>query len=205
MGVPPRCVGRAPVRIVLGVTGASGAIFGSEMLRGLVTHGADVDLIVSPVAEEVFLHELGETSRSAVARILRETQSEAVVRTWGYEDFQAPPSSGSYQHSGMAVVPCSMATVGRIAAGIAPNLICRSADVCLKERRKLVLAVRETPLSTIHLRNLLGLSEAGALIAPASPAFYGRPESIAEMVRSYCGRLMDALGMENGWALRWRE
>jgi 4-hydroxy-3-polyprenylbenzoate decarboxylase len=193
------------MKIVLGISGASGAIYGAEMLRGLVAHGADVDLIVSPVAEDVIQQELGEDSRGMVARVLRETRSQAEVRTWEYNDFAAPPSSGSCQRHGMVVVPCSVATVGRLAAGVASNLICRAADVCLKERRPLVLGVRETPLSTIHLRNLLTLSEAGALIAPASPAFYGCPGSIEELARAYCGRLLDALGIANDWAHRWRE
>lgn len=193
------------MKIVLGISGASGAVYGAETLRGLVEHGVDVDLVVSPVAEDVLRQELGEDSRSLVARVLRETRSECEIRTWDYGDFAAPPSSGSYRHAGMAIVPCSVATVGRLSSGVASNLICRAADVCLKERRTLVLAVRETPLSTIHLRNLTALSEAGALIAPACPGFYGQPTSLEELVRGYCGRLLDALGVANEWAHRWRE
>lgn len=193
------------MNVVLGVSGASGAIYGVEMLRGLVLHGLDVDVIVSPVAAGVFAEELGEDPRSSVARVLRETATTASVRTWDYDDFHAPPSSGSYQHRGMVIIPCSMATVGRIASGTTPNLICRAADVCLKERRPLVLAVRETPLSAIHLDNLLRLARAGAIIAPASPAFYGQPATVEELVRAYCGRLLDALGVANEWAHRWRE
>lgn len=191
------------MKVVLAVSGASGAIFGAEMLRALVCHQVDVDLICSPVADEVAEQELGEGIGCRVARVLRETGSSAQVRSLDYDDFAAPPSSGSYRHQGMLIVPCSMATVGRIASGAAPNLICRAADVCLKERRPLVLGVRETPLSTIHLRNLLSLSEAGAIIAPAAPSFYGQPETILEMVRTYCGRMLDALGIENDWAFRW--
>ncbi len=193
------------MKIVLAISGASGAIYGAEMLRGLVTHGVDVDLVVSPVAEDVVRHELAEEARAMVARVLRETRSGSDVRLWDYGDFSAPPSSGSYRHGGMVIAPCSVATIGRLASGVASNLICRAADVCLKERRRLVLAVRESPLSSIHLRNLLALSEAGALIAPASPGFYSRPDSIAELVRAYCGRLLDALGIDNDWAPRWGE
>ncbi len=191
------------MRVVLAVSGASGAVFGAEMLRGLVCHQVHVDLIGSPVAEQVAQQELGEGISARVARILRESGSEAEVRSLDYEDYAAPPSSGSYVHQGMIVMPCSMATVGRIASGSAPNLICRAADVCLKERRPLVLGIRETPLSTIHLRNLTLLSEAGAIIAPATPSFCGRPESIPELVRAYCGRILDILGIENDWAYRW--
>jgi flavin prenyltransferase len=193
------------MKVVLGISGASGAIYGAETLRGLVSHQVDVDLVVSPVAEEVLRQELGEDSRMMVARVLRETRSTAEVRVWDYGDFSAPPSSGSYRHQGMVIAPCSVATIGRLASGVASNLICRAADVCLKERRTLVLAVRETPLSTIHLRNLLALSEAGALVAPACPGFYGGPTSVEDLVRSYCGRLLDGLGIENDWAPRWGE
>jgi len=193
------------VKVILGISGASGAIYGVEMLRGLVVHEVDVDLIVSPVAEKVFQDERGENARSAVARVLRETAAKVTVQTWDYDDFAAGPASGSYRHNGMLIVPCSMATVGRIASGTAPNLICRAADVCLKERRKLILGVRETPLSAIHLRNLTALSEAGALVAPASPAFYGRPQTIEDLVRAFCGRLLDALCIPNDWAPRWLE
>jgi len=191
------------LKVVLGVSGASGALFGAEMLRALVCHRVDVDLICSPVAEQVAQQELGEGISARVARILRETGSPASVRALDYEDFGAAPSSGSYLHHGMLIMPCSMATVGRIATGSAPNLICRAADVCLKERRPLILGVRETPLSTIHLWNLTALSEAGAIIAPAAPSFYGNPESIIAMVRIYCGRMLDILGIENEWAFRW--
>ncbi len=193
------------MRIVLGVSGASGAPYAVDMLRGLVFHGVDVELIVSPVAEEVLAREVGDDSRTLVARILRETGSGSSVRQWDYADFSAAPASGSFLHDGMVIVPCSMATVGRIAAGVASNLICRAADVCLKERRPLILGVRETPLSTIHLANLLRLSEAGALIAPAAPAFYGRPRDLEELVQTYCGRLLDALGIDNEWAYRWKD
>lgn len=118
-------------------------------------------------------------------------------------DLHAPPASGSHDYDGLVVIPCSMGVVGRIASGVSNDLVTRAADVCLKERRKLILVVRETPLSVIHLRNLTALAEAGAIILPAAPAFYSKPKSIDDLVDFIVDRVLRALGTElrltKGW------
>ena len=119
------------------------------------------------------------------------------------DDLAAPISSGSFRTFGMAVVPCSMKTLASIAGGFSESLLTRAADVTLKERRRLVLVTRESPLSVIHLENMLAATRAGAVVMPASPGFYHRPESVAEMVVSFSGRILDALGVEHNLTRRW--
>lgn len=161
----------------------------------------DVHLVASDTAEQVCAFErhplpkAWETSTELPARLARHKPS----------DLFAAPSSGSFRHVGMVVIPCSAGTVGRLAAGTSDSLLLRAADVCLKERRKLVLVVRETPLSRIHLRNLLELSDAGAVILPASPGFYQNPSSIDEMVDGLLDRVFDQLGLPMDLAPRWKD
>ena len=119
------------------------------------------------------------------------------------DDLAAPISSGSFRTFGMAVVPCSMKTLASIAGGFSESLLTRAADVTLKERRRLVLVTRESPLSVIHLENMLAVTRAGAVVMPASPGFYHRPESVAELVVSFSGRILDALGVEHDLIRRW--
>ena len=189
-------------RIVLGATGASGSIYASRLLVHLRRAGLETHLVASGPAEQVFRFERqplpGATAEGT------DGLPGSIVR---HEDdnFFAPPSSGSFRHRGMVVVPCSAGTAGRICAGTGETLLLRAADVCLKEGRPLIIVLRETPLSRIHLRNLLELSDAGAKIVPASPGFYHRPSTVEEMVDSVLARVLDLLGIDADISPRWAE
>ena len=178
-------------KLVVCITGASGTIYAKRLLDQLQSH--DVSLVVSAAAKQVAREE-GPFDFSSYS-----------FQQYGIMDFEAPFASGSNFFDGCVIVPCSMGTLGRIAAGTSDNLIARAADVFLKERRKLILVPRETPLSLIHIRNMKILTQAGALILPASPSFYGRPKSIEELVDTVVARILDHLGIENHLASRWRE
>ena len=119
-------------------------------------------------------------------------------------DYFTPPASGSFRHDGMVIIPCSMGTAGRIAHGVSDDLLTRAADVCLKERRKLILVVRETPLNLIHLRTLTALTEAGAVVLPAAPAFYHRPRTVEELVDTVVARVLQQLGVEQQIMRQWQ-
>jgi 4-hydroxy-3-polyprenylbenzoate decarboxylase len=181
-------------RLIVGMTGASGAIYGVRLLERLAELPVETHLIASRWARITIEHET-ERSFADVRALADVAYSEG--------DQSAAVSSGSFRTDGMIVVPCSMKTVAAIATGYAHNLICRAADVVLKERRPLVLAVRETPLHSIHLRNLATLSEMGVVIAPPVPAFYARPESIEELVDYTVVRLLDQLGVDTEVPNRW--
>lgn len=184
-------------RIVLGISGASGMPYAVTLAEALAeTTGIDLHMTVSDAAKSVLEHE-GGTSL--------ETLTSHADRIHHIDDFAAPPSSGSWRHDGMVVCPCSMSSLAAIASGQGMNLIHRAADVTLKEKRKLVLVPRETPLSSIHIRNMMHADEAGATIVPASPGFYFGPESIQDMVNHFCGRILDLLGIENSYSHRWGE
>jgi len=194
----------------VGITGGSGAPYALRLLNALAAAGHDVHAVISPAGEKVMQLEsgirLGKTLRDREAALLQAAGVEAgwgSVRLFDHMNLAAPISSGSFRWSGMVVVPCSTGTLGRIASGISSNLIERAADVALKERRPLVLVPRETPLSEIHLRNMLSLRRAGADILPAMPAFYHRPKTIADMVDMIVGRILDRLGVDNALFYRW--
>ncbi|MCC8189845.1 MAG: UbiX family flavin prenyltransferase [Planctomycetes bacterium] len=179
---------------VVGVSGASGIPVALEVVRRLAAGGEAVHLVVTAGAEATIGYETtaGVTALRALA-----TQ----VHDW--RDTGAAIASGSFPVAGMAVVPCSMKTVAGIACGYAENLLLRAADVCLKERRRLVLAVRETPFSSIHLTNLLTLSRAGAVILPLMIGFYYQPREVEDIVRHLAGRVLEALGLEDTDYRRW--
>jgi 4-hydroxy-3-polyprenylbenzoate decarboxylase len=181
-------------RLIVGMTGASGAIYGVRLLEQLRELPVETHLIATRWARITIEHETGR-SFADVRALADVTYSEG--------DQSAAVSSGSFVTDGMIIVPCSMKTVGAIATGFAHNLICRAADVVLKERRPLVLAIRETPLHSVHLRNLLTLSDMGAVIAPPVPAFYARPDSIDEMVDHTVVRLLDQFGLHRDVPSRW--
>jgi 4-hydroxy-3-polyprenylbenzoate decarboxylase len=195
----------------VGITGGSGAPYALRLLGALVASGHDVHVVVSPAGEKVLQLEtglrLGRTLREkqdALARALEVVgEGRGSLRLFDPMNLAAPISSGSFPCAGMAIVPCSTGTLGRVANGISSNLIERAADVTLKERRRLVVVPRETPLSDIHLRNMLALRAAGADILPAMPAFYHRPRTIADMVDMIVGRILDRLGVENSLFFRW--
>jgi 4-hydroxy-3-polyprenylbenzoate decarboxylase len=181
-------------RVIVGMTGASGAIYGVRLLEQLRELPVETHLIATRWARITIEHET-QRSFADVRKLADVSYSEG--------DQSAAVSSGSFVTDGMIIVPCSMKTVAAIATGFAHNLICRAADVVLKERRPLVLAVRETPLHSVHLRNLLTLSDMGAVIAPPVPAFYARPESLDEMVDHTVVRLLDQFGLHRDVPSRW--
>lgn len=200
-----------PTDLVLAITGGSGAPYASRLLEVLLRAGRTVHVVVSPAAAQVFSAELGRTLdlQNLKAEDLLPKESKNVplagFRPWRHLDFRAGFASGSFLTAGMAICPCSMGTAAAIAHGISENLIHRAADVHLKERRKLVLVPRETPLSAIQLRNLAACAEAGAVVLPAMPAFYTKPASISDMIDFIVGRVCDQLGVEHTLFKRWGE
>jgi 4-hydroxy-3-polyprenylbenzoate decarboxylase len=193
------------VRLTLAVTGASGSVFAVEMLRALDadTRVAQVDFIASEASLRVFAEELQVSGRNGlVEKLLGEDAGKKIVQH-SEADIGATVASGSCQSDGMIVLPCSMGTLAGIANGMASNLIERAADVCLKERRALVLCVRETPFNRIHLRNMQLASDAGATIFPVMPAFYNLPRDSAQMAREFVNRVLAHVGLRQPGAYEW--
>ena len=183
-----------PRRLIVGITGASGTIYGVRLLEMLRGSGVETHLVMSQWAARTLVHETPYT--------VQQVQQLATER-YAIGDVGAAIASGSFLTMGMIVVPCSMRTLAAIAHGFGDNLIHRAADVVLKERRTLVLAVREAPLSEIHLENMLKLARMGVVIAPPAPAFYNQPQTIDDMVSFTCARLLDQLGIHSAAAERW--
>jgi len=175
--------------IVVGVTGASGAVYARRLLE-VLCRDAKVHLIVSEVAEKIAAHE-GVSFKGLKAEHHANDKLFASI------------ASGSHRYDGMVVIPCSSKTLAAIANGYADNLITRTADVCLKEGRTCILVTREMPLSTIHLKNMLAANEAGATIMPASPGFYNRPDTIDDLVDMVVARVLDHLGVNHNLGQRW--
>jgi 4-hydroxy-3-polyprenylbenzoate decarboxylase len=194
--------------LVVAMTGASGAPYGVRLLEVLLRAGRTVHFSLSPAAADVIAQELGRRVSFETFR-LRDLLGEAADGGTGqlnyhdYRDFQAGIASGSFPTAGMAVCPCSMGTAAAIAHGLSQNLIHRAADVHLKERRRLVLVPREAPLSLVQLRNLTACAEAGAVVLPAMPAFYTRPQSLQDIIDFVVGRVCDQLGVEHDLFRRW--
>jgi 4-hydroxy-3-polyprenylbenzoate decarboxylase len=197
--------------LVLAMTGASGSPYGVRLLEILLRAGRAVHLVISPAATEVAERELGvqlDLNHFDPTRLLGPAAKGLEVSRLHYHhfrDFTAGIASGSFLTAGMVVCPCSMGTVAAIAHGTSENLIHRAADVHLKERRKLVLVPRETPLGLIQLRNLAAVAEAGAVVLPAMPAFYTLPKTVNDMIDFIVGRVCDQLGVEHGLLKRWGE
>lgn len=189
-------------RIVVGVTGASGAAYAQRVLQLLAEAGVEIHLAVSSMGRRLLFEELGLKRLDADALT---GGRGGLVTLYGDNDVGAAIASGSFLHRGMLIVPCSANTLGAIAAGLSDNLVKRAAAVTLKERRRLVLAYRESPASHIDLGNMLRLSEAGAIIAPLSPGFYLGPKSIDDLVDFMAGRLLDLLDVPHGLDVRWEE
>lgn len=194
--------------LVVAMTGASGSPYGVRLLEVLLRAGRTVHLTISPAAVEVAARELDRRIRLEQFD-LADLLGEAVGAGPGqvcyhhYRNFQAGIASGSFLTSGMVICPCSMGTLGALANGLSENLIHRAADVHLKERRKLILVPRETPLHLLQLRNLTACCEAGAVVLPAMPAFYTRPRSLQDAVDFIVGRICDQLGVEHNLLPRW--
>lgn len=181
------------MKLVLAGTGASGAIYLQRLLAKLDPSAHEIHLVLTPFAQQVIREELGEL------------HVPAGVHQHGDKSMNVPFASGSARFDAMVIVPCSMGTIGRIAAGTSDSTILRAADVFLKERRKLILVARETPWNLIHARNVCTLIEAGALVMPASPGFYSRPQTIEEIADTVVDRILDQLGLPVEGAFRWAE
>jgi flavin prenyltransferase len=192
-------------RLIVAMTGASGAIYGVRFLRQAIRHFEQVYVTLSDQAVQVIQTELGQpvdAANPSEEMLLGESSGRIVFLS--RKDYFSPPASGSFRHDGMVIVPCSMGTAGRIANGISDDLVTRAADVCLKERRKLILVVRETPWSLIHLRNFTALCEAGATVLPASPSFYYRPKTVEEVADTVVARILQQLGIAQEVTPQWQ-
>ncbi len=192
------------MNVFLGITGASGAPYAARLLSALSQAGAEVGVCVSESGIKVIATELYRDDTLSREQVLeRFLEGIEGVSLYSERDYSSPYASGSAKVDGYVVCPCSMATAGTIAAGAMANLVHRAASVALKEERKLVLVPRETPLSTIHLENLLRLRNAGATILFAAPGFYNAPETIDDLIEFVVGRCLDQLGIENKLTKRW--
>lgn len=190
--------------LVLAMTGASGAPYAVELLRVLGRAGRTVHLTISPSGVQVLREEMGITvALDAFEPSVFGELGEGKVVYHRHDDFSAAIASGSFLTGGMVVSPCSMSTLAAIANGITTNLVTRAADVHLKERRPLIVVPRETPLSVIHLENMLRITRAGGIVLPAMPGWYHRPRSLDDLVRFVVARICDQLGVENALFPRW--
>lgn len=188
-------------RYVIGITGASGSIYGVRAAEELLKRENEVHLILTLNGEKVLAYELEKTLDEVLGE-LNGCGGKLIVHE--IDDLFASIASGSVKVDGMAIVPCSMSTLGEIANGVSKNLLGRAADVCIKERRNLIIVPREMPLSSIHLKNMLTLSEAGVNILPAMPGFYQRPKTLDDIINSVVGRVISGLGIENNLYIKWR-
>lgn len=197
------------MELTVAITGASGTIYAYRTLQLIAKSGvvSKVNLIMSGTAAIVAQVEMGSNLKDPTAEKINQwlglPKESDVIRFWRLDNFAAKPSSGSYKQAGMIVVPCSMGTLGSIASGAGTNLIHRAADVTLKEGRKLVLVPRETPYNSIHLENMLRLSQAGARILPASPGFYHRPKTVEDLVNHMCYRILDQFDIPHDKNTQW--
>jgi len=182
------------MRIIVGISGASGALYGLRLLEKLCRSETEIHLILTRSGEKTLFLETGKTAAD-VRRIAH--------FSYPVEDISSRLASGSFVTDGMVVAPCSIHTLSAIAQGISSNLLVRAADVTLKERRKLILMVRESPLHLGHLKNMTALTEMGGIIAPPMPAFYNRPETIDDIVNHSVDRVLDLLGLPAAEARRW--
>lgn len=191
-------------KLVVGVTGASGAIYAQRFLRFVAPQCERVYLTMSEQAFQVARTELNiPISRAQFSTEMWLGESIDNIELLDERDYFTPPASGSFRHDGMVIVPCSMGTAGRIAHGISNDLLTRSADVCLKERRPLILVPREMPWNVIHLRNMTTLAEAGATILPACPAWYYKPKTLEDLADTVVARILQQLGQDQKLVKQW--
>lgn len=181
------------MEIVIGISGASGVAYGIRLLQ--VLQGMVIHLILTDSARKIIRV---ETDFSP------EDVEDLADHVYAEDDFTAPIASGSYRFDAMVIIPCSMKTLAAVALGLSDNLIGRSAEICLKERRRLVLVPRETPLSLVQLKNMVSVTEAGAVVLPACPAFYSRPQSLDDLIDVLVGRVLDQIGIDNNLYPRWK-
>ena len=199
-------------KIVVAICGASGSIYGLRLLKALLSLPVSIYLIISKTGFKVLEHETNYkpgTRNEDLAHFLKAYgitfHKDANVQIFDETNFFAPPASGSFVHSGMVIAPCSMKTLGAIASGIADNLIHRSADVCLKEKRPLIMLTRETPLSCVHLKNMHTATVSGATIMPPCPGFYFNPKTVEDLVDSIIARVLAHLKFEHNLIRQWGE
>ena len=184
------------VKLTIAITGASGVIYGKRLLEVLQNKKIETHLVISQAAKKIINHELGTSEKSL---------EKLANYIYEVNDWNSPIVSGSFKTDGMVIVPCSMKTAAGIANGFAVNVILRAADVMLKEKRKLVLVPRETPVNIGHLRNMLDLANRGVMIVPAMPAFYHKPKKIDDLVDFVVGRILDLLEIDHNLYQRWQE
>lgn len=187
----------------MGVTGASGAIYAQRFLRQAAAQWERVMVVMSRQAWQVGQQELGTDPDAGLEGFIGESHSN--IELLDTKDYFTPPASGSFRHDGMVIVPCSMGTAGRIANGISDSLMTRSAEVCLKEKRPLIVVPREMPWSLTTLHNMTSLAEAGAHVIPACPAWYGRPSTLEELADTVVARILQSLGAEQSLMKEWME
>jgi len=180
--------------VIVAVTGASGAPYAQRLFRFLAQQGIPTHGVVSSAGRLVYRLETGRTL---------EEDLPAGIPLYAEDAFTAPIASGSFRTRGMVIVPCTMGTLAAVANGLANNLIHRAADVCLKERRPLIVVPRETPLSAVHLKNMLALTEAGAVVLPPAPGFYHQPRTVDDLVDFVVGRILDHLGIAHDLVVPW--
>ncbi len=189
------------------ITGASGSIYGIRLVEELLKAGCHVNLVISETGKDVLLHEAGidlhGTEEEAGKKALKYFKKKGSITFFDNSNLFASVSSGSYKSDGMIIAPCSMGTLGRIASGHSQKLIERTADVMLKEKRRLIILPRETPLNQIHLENMLKLSKINVDIVPAMPAFYQRPKTMDDLVNFVVGKVLDLLNIEHNLFERW--
>lgn len=190
--LPPRTP--AQRRLVVGITGASGVIYGIRLLEALKTSGIESHLVLTRAAEMTIAYETDRDIKDVKA---------LADKVYPVGDIGAAISSGSFQTLGMVIMPCSMKSLAEIATGVTSSLLSRAADVTLKERRRLVLVPRETPLHLGHLRNMTAVTEMGAIVAPPMPGFYALPQSLEDMIDHTVGRVLDLFGLDSGLVKRW--
>ena len=199
-------------KVFIAITGASGSLYAQDLIDNLLPRVDRIYLCVSETGKKVVLHELEKKSHKPQGFSLREAlmgrfsaEEKKIIRIFDPKDFFAPIASGSSVPDSMIVVPCSMGTMARITTGVSLSLIERAADVVLKQKKQLIICPRESPLSRIHLKNMLELSELGAHIIPAMPGFYQKPESILDLIQFMTGRVLEALGFEHDLYEAWNK
>jgi len=187
-------------RYIVGITGASGSIYGVRLIEELIKHGNEIYLVITNNGRKVLEYELEINFEKWLNDI---NKSKGILKLCAIDDMFSSIASGSFKNDGMVIVPCSMGTLSKISNGFADNLLTRAADVMIKEKRKLILIPRETPLSSIHLKNMLFLSNLNVLIIPPMPAFYERPKTIEDIVNLTVGRILSSLNLDNELYHQW--
>lgn len=188
---------------IVGITGASGSIYGVRLVQELLKRNNRTHVIVTRAGEQVIAEEMGRRGMGEIDDILR-TGSGMSPKIWRNDDFTAPFMSGSNDFRAVVIIPCSVGKLAAIASGLSSNLLERTADVALKERRPLILVVRETPLNLIHLQNMVTIARAGAHILPAMPAFYYHPKTVDDMVNFIVAKVLNLLGIEHDLLKGWK-